>query len=156
MSTPANTYWTDSRMVELRSLCEQGLSYRQIAARMGGGITSSAVIGKAGRFGISNGRHQPLKQQTLQNIKKRRPKQKQKAKPMLPPAPPPLPFVLAPEIPVPLAQRKTVHELENAHCRWPYGEPAQSDFYFCGAPTANLAEGIPYCPAHFRVAYRQR
>lgn len=42
-----------------------------------------------------------------------------------------------------------VAELEQYNCRWPYGDPRENGFYFCGAVV--LPEG-PYCPTHTRLA----
>jgi GcrA cell cycle regulator len=36
-------------------------------------------------------------------------------------------------------------------CRWPIGDPAATEFHFCGrGPKA----GSPYCEAHARKAYQ--
>jgi hypothetical protein len=52
---------------------------------------------------------------------------------------------------VPPAQRRSLIELGAAVCRWPFGDPATADFFFCGAPA--LAER-PYCAAHCAQAFR--
>ena len=49
----------------------------------------------------------------------------------------------------PIEQRKTFFELEDCHCRWPFGDPRKSDFYFCGATKIN---GFSYCAAHLRLS----
>lgn len=36
-------------------------------------------------------------------------------------------------------------------CQWPLGDPRHPTFRFCGAPVGNTE--IPYCAAHYRVAY---
>jgi GcrA cell cycle regulator len=41
--------------------------------------------------------------------------------------------------------------LSDRTCRWPVGDPGNSDFFFCGAqPFRNK----PYCAAHCARAYR--
>src|SRR5581483_98022 len=55
---------------------------------------------------------------------------------------------------IPVSQRKMLMELENCSCRFPYGEPGQPDFFFCGCPTADMTSGRPYCLNHTRTAYR--
>ncbi len=45
--------WTDDRVGMLRSLWKEGHSARQIAMRIGSGISRNAVIGKAHRLGLS-------------------------------------------------------------------------------------------------------
>ena len=48
--------WTEARIDQLRTLHAEGLSFAQIA-RVLGGVTRNAVIGKAGRIGLT-GREQ--------------------------------------------------------------------------------------------------
>jgi GcrA cell cycle regulator len=36
-------------------------------------------------------------------------------------------------------------------CRWPIGDPAATEFHFCGR---NPKAGSPYCEAHARKAYQ--
>jgi GcrA cell cycle regulator len=40
-------------------------------------------------------------------------------------------------------------ELQSHQCKWPFGDPRQHDFYFCGA--VRFAEG-PYCRRHSLMA----
>jgi len=45
----------------------------------------------------------------------------------------------------------TVLTISDRMCRWPIGDPAASEFHFCGhSPKA----GSPYCEAHARKAYQ--
>lgn len=48
--------------------------------------------------------------------------------------------------------RVTFAQLEPHHCRWPFGEPRQSDFRFCGCRREN--EKQPYCAKHNVMAGR--
>jgi GcrA cell cycle regulator len=48
---------------------------------------------------------------------------------------------------------KTLLELTNNNCRWPHGRPGTAGFFFCGAASADLERGMPYCPRHARRAY---
>ncbi len=57
-----------------------------------------------------------------------------------------------PEVPARLG-RKSILELTKNCCRWPYGELGKGNYLFCGAPGADLDEGIPYCARHMRRAY---
>lgn len=52
----------------------------------------------------------------------------------------------------PLEQRKTLIDLEPHHCRWPFGDPRESSFYFCGA---NKAAGFSYCAGHLRLSMQE-
>jgi len=51
------------------------------------------------------------------------------------------------------ARGKTLFELTNDSCRWPFGDPGTSDFHFCGAKGADLEQGMPYCARHAKHAY---
>jgi GcrA cell cycle regulator len=53
---------------------------------------------------------------------------------------------------VPHWQRCSFLELSRSTCRWPVGDPARPDFFFCGA---DPLEGKPYCGAHWTRAYRK-
>lgn len=42
-------------------------------------------------------------------------------------------------------------ELTERTCKWPVGDPATEDFWFCGLP---VQSGKPYCEAHVGVAFQ--
>lgn len=50
-------------------------------------------------------------------------------------------------------QGKTLLELTNACCRWPFKRPGGDKYFFCGAPEADLENGVPYCARHMKRAY---
>jgi GcrA cell cycle regulator len=49
------------------------------------------------------------------------------------------------------AKRLTLMELTERTCKWPVGDPATEDFWFCGLPSL---PGKPYCEAHVGVAFQ--
>lgn len=49
------------------------------------------------------------------------------------------------------ARRLSLMELTERTCKWPIGDPATDDFYFCGLP---VVAGKPYCEAHVAVAFQ--
>ncbi len=49
------------------------------------------------------------------------------------------------------ARRLTLMELTERTCKWPVGDPATDNFWFCGLPTQ---AGKPYCEAHVGVAFQ--
>jgi GcrA cell cycle regulator len=55
------------------------------------------------------------------------------------------------EVVVPMSERITIMELRETTCRWPFGDPASTDFRFCGG---NSPVGTPYCAFHSRIAYQ--
>jgi hypothetical protein len=56
-----------------------------------------------------------------------------------------------------LATRKTGRKvvttltLSSRTCKWPFGDPATSDFHYCGQPPQS---GRPYCDEHDRMSYQ--
>jgi len=49
------------------------------------------------------------------------------------------------------AKRLTLMELTERTCKWPVGDPATDQFWFCGLPSET---GKPYCEAHVGVAFQ--
>ena len=49
------------------------------------------------------------------------------------------------------ARRLTLMELTERTCKWPIGDPATDDFWFCGLTSS---PGKPYCDAHVGVAFQ--
>ena len=49
------------------------------------------------------------------------------------------------------ARKIHLMELTERTCKWPIGDPATEDFYFCGLP---VQQGKPYCEAHVGVAFQ--
>jgi GcrA cell cycle regulator len=52
---------------------------------------------------------------------------------------------------VPISKRATILTLTERTCKWPIGDPATEDFYFCGRQSD---AGVPYCAHHCKVAYQ--
>ena len=156
--------WTEERVELLKRLWAEGLSASQIAARLGG-VTRNAVIGKVHRLGLSG-------RATTSRVKAARPRRRvatrmdQARRPILPtrgnvalkpiyeeeadvdmhPAPAPIE-----ELVIPPSERATILTLKEQMCRWPIGDPVESDFHFCGRKSA---QGMPYCEHHARIAYQ--
>ena len=49
------------------------------------------------------------------------------------------------------AKKLNLMELTERTCKWPVGDPATPDFWFCGLP---VQTGKPYCEAHVGVAFQ--
>ncbi len=49
------------------------------------------------------------------------------------------------------ARRISLMELTERTCKWPIGDPATEDFWFCGL---SATPGKPYCEAHVGVAFQ--
>ena len=140
--------WTPERIVLLKNGINAGLSCGQIAREIG--VSRNAVIGKVNRLGLSrfNGvAAGPLAQAGARKnarskiVTQHRILRALWAKPQL----------AGVEAPSDSANRCTLFELQQWHCRWPLGDPGSEDFGFCGSKPL---DGLPYCPAHARIAYR--
>jgi GcrA cell cycle regulator len=168
MSPSPDKRWTEERCDELRRLVAEGNSYALIAGAMG--ISRNAAIGKALRLGLCHPvpvitkarqepwqpRHRPPSKRgedggLASRLSHRRAHNFTGAK---------IAHRKTVEDPgmeqtadvfdqaIPLAQRRSLMELDADTCRWPVGEGA--DLFFCGAtPT----EGFSYCGPHCRRAY---
>ena len=49
------------------------------------------------------------------------------------------------------AKRISLMELTERTCKWPIGDPATDEFWFCGL---SVQQGKPYCEAHVGVAFQ--
>lgn len=49
------------------------------------------------------------------------------------------------------AKKIGLMELTERTCKWPIGDPATEEFWFCGLP---VKQGKPYCEAHVGVAFQ--
>ncbi len=131
--------WSDDRVEQLKKLWEGGLSASQIAAELGN-VTRNAVIGKVHRLGLSGRAKSPSSAAPRQ--RKARPAQQMMrvSRPVsrgntalahafeveMEPDP------IAYDNVVPMSQRLSLLELNEATCHWPIGDPSSSEFFFCG------------------------
>lgn len=58
----------------------------------------------------------------------------------------------AAELFIPVEERISLLQLTEKTCKWPIGDPMNSEFHFCGRDSE---EGKPYCEFHSRRAYHQ-
>ena len=49
------------------------------------------------------------------------------------------------------SRKLTLMQLTERTCKWPVGDPATEEFWFCGLPAS---PGKPYCEAHVSVAFQ--
>lgn len=150
-ASPEASPWTEERIEKLKTLCAaRKLSFSQIAAELGGGISRNAAIGKANRLGLegrSVGREPGPKvnrQRTgmgavVQKINAAVQKINSKAQPKIKPEP----FVPACVEVEP--RNLAFHDLEENDCRFAYGD---NPFTFCGHPKT---QGSSYCASHHRL-----
>ena len=150
--------WSEDRVEQLKKLWEAGLSASQIAAELGN-VTRNAVIGKVHRLGLSGRAKSPSSAAPRQ--RKARPAQHMMrvSRPVsrgntalahafeVEMEPDPIAF----DNVVPMSQRLSLLELNEATCHWPVGDPSSPEFFFCGGKALC---GLPYCAHHSRVAYQ--
>src|SRR6202021_2152837 len=158
--------WTDDRVEQLKKLWEGGLSASQIAAELGN-VTRNAVIGKVHRLGLAGRAKSPSSAASRPPRRMAPPPAHRVAGPRLAPAPRmtrgATALAYAPQalseletqeefesVVVPMSLRVTIIELKESMCRWPLGDPANSEFPYCGSPTASG----PYCGYHGGLAYQ--
>lgn len=167
--------WTDERIKQLRQLWSEGQSASKIAEKLGG-VTRNAVIGKIHRLGLSNRsensekkiitkkRGRPTKVKNTDNFQEQVDKNKDFSqinsdkidylhvdgveydKNKLPEAT--LANIAELEE---NAKKLNLMELTERTCKWPIGDPATENFWFCGHPSE---QGKPYCSTHVSIAFQ--
>jgi GcrA cell cycle regulator len=150
--------WTTERVALLKNRIAAGLSCAEVARELE--VSRNAVIGKANRLGLSRLKSmtagQPARSDNAKIAGLERPRAKSPRQGIVTPhqiaqalrRKPRLPFA---EVPVDIANRCSLLELQQGQCRWPISEPGAQDFGFCGS---ERAQGVPYCAGHARMAYR--
>jgi GcrA cell cycle regulator len=158
--------WTDEVVEQLKQHWSDGKSASQIAGLLGNGVTRNAVIGKVHRLGLA-GRAKTPSAAVSRPRRVAPPPMHRIAGPHLNSHAPRIvrgatALALAPEalheleqpefesVVVPMSVRVTIVELKESMCRWPLGDPATSEFRYCGSPTA----AGPYCGYHGGLAYQ--
>jgi GcrA cell cycle regulator len=147
--------WTAQGSKELARLWAAGLSGTKIAEALGGGVTRSAVIGRAYRMGLpQRGMRTALLAQVARRIKARR--QRSTAMSVardLAPTTRAIRALMASETPpdADLAGQKNLGllDLEDRDCRWP--TTAGTRHGFCGR---EKVPGLSYCRHHARLAFQ--
>ena len=172
--------WTDERVELLKKMWTEGQSASQIAKELGGVTRNAVIgkvhrLGLSNRAGAT-----PAKAEAKPAKAEAKPKPQPKTEPAREPKPepvaearpiparkaiipagqplPPQPSAneISPEALAKVnevekkAKKLTLMELTERTCKWPVGDPATDDFWFCGLP---VQQGKPYCEAHVGVAF---
>ncbi|HEY0948219.1 MAG TPA: GcrA family cell cycle regulator [Candidatus Paceibacterota bacterium] len=152
-----NDGWTQDRVSTLKKLWLEGQSATEISRQLGAGITRNAVIGKVHRLGLS-GRATPSQparttfsdgRSRVKKSTQNRPAQKAATRPPATSSDPAPRVEDEPVLPD-LSGTAVLGTLSKHMCRWPIGDPASSDFSFCG----RKSDHGPYCIEHGRVAFQ--
>lgn len=144
-----NATWTAARIEELRACLDRGMTCSQIAAAIG--VSRNAVIGKIHRLGLSSGR--PAGAPTRANCPPRArhprgPTQRRLLR--LAYAHAPVDEIMSSMVVISTHPCSLI-DIGAHQCRWPIGDPARTDFLFCGNDAIG---GFAYCLGHARMAYR--
>ena len=120
--------WTEDRLAKLRELWDKKLSITKIGEELG--VSRNAVAGKAHRLGLEK-RQSPIKPSIKPKTQKNEWDETLRG-------------------PMPLRLVLRSLEWSRNKCLWPYGDPKNLDFKFCGEP---VFSGKPYCLKHCELAY---
>lgn len=137
------------RLTEMHA---EGLSFSEIAAELGHGLTRNSCIGKAKRLGLPMRRdvHDP----NLPRPAKPRPDKAKHAVPSRAYRRQALEsddcYEFVCDEAIPIAQRKTFAQLKPIHCRFIYGHPSSGDFFYCGG----TKYAGSYCAYHHAITHR--
>jgi GcrA cell cycle regulator len=173
--------WTDDRVEVLKKMWGEGKSASQIAKELGGVTRNAVIgkvhrLGLSNRSGGASPA-KPAAKEKAPVTKSKEPAKPRMVSPDNVPAPvpksqirpklvvtagqplPPQPSAneISPEALASVrevekgAKRLSVMELTERTCKWPVGDPATEDFWFCGLPSQT---GKPYCEAHVGVAFQ--
>jgi GcrA cell cycle regulator len=158
--------WTDEIVEQLKQHWIDGKSASQIASLLGDGLTRNAVIGKVHRLGLAGRAKTPSANAQRPRRATAQPAHRVAGPRIAVPvarmvrgatalaiAPETLAELEPPEfesVVVPMSLRVTIVELKESMCRWPLGDPATSEFRYCGSPTGSG----PYCTHHSVMAYQ--
>lgn len=131
--------WSEEQIDLLKKLWAAGEPAQAIAAKLGD-MSRSAVLGKVFRLRlkpVTAGQRkaaQATRPRSSGTVARRR--------------------GIEPEPPAKKDRKgKTLFELNNRCCRWPYRRPGAEHYFFCGIEEADLEAGVPYCPRHMKRAY---
>lgn len=151
-----NLEWTDERVELLRKRWSEGHSGSVIGDELG--VSRCSVLGKAFRLGL------PSRNPSVRAHSKRRTKAskspwfKQMAeRPEAPKREPKRTYKIGPDPwtprdveEIPEADRVSLLDLTDKHCRYPFGEGR--DIAFCGR---DRVPGVSYCASHARTCYTE-
>ena len=173
--------WTDDRVEILKTMWMEGKSASQIAKELGGVTRNAVIgkvhrLGLSNRATTTKAKAAPKAKATPKAKAPSKPKTVETSSSSSSPVttvtiPPRKPIITAgqPLPPQPSnseisaealekvatvekdAKKLSLMELTERTCKWPIGDPATDDFWFCGL-TAET--GKPYCEAHNGVAFQ--
>ncbi len=173
--------WTDERVETLKRMWNEGQSASQIAKELGGVTRNAVIgkvhrLGLSNRTGGVEAKPASEAEEQVEEAaaavatevpvaaepKDEVPKPPAPLRKPIVPAGQPLPpqpsaNEISPEALATVrevekaAKKISLMELPERTCKWPIGDPATEDFWFCGLA---VQPGKPYCEAHVGVAFQ--
>ena len=150
----SDSQWTDERIEKLKQLYLAGVRLEDIRVELGGGLSRSAISGKANRLGLVHGKSPLAKRPKLSRA---RPRQKLSRLILggldftnqVPKVSAPVVVSVAPVAPVePTPLRLDLFQLTDSVCKWSVSD--EPPHFFCGHPTEWQQ---PWCQWHRRIAW---
>lgn len=143
--------WNDEQIATLKALWPAGAPVEKIAEAIGHPGERNAVIGKARRLRL--GKH-PMAGVPVGILAKRTPQPKSQsvaaARDGLRKSVPESRYLTSGVwSPPPGAAMLGLLEINDATCKWPYGDPLSGDFGFCGHPPEQRPQRRPTDPVRF-------
>lgn len=132
--------WTEEHIMELKALWGKGLSGSRIARILR--MSRSAVLGKVGR----------LKLPPRSTTRSAHPC-KVAPKPAVPPPEPKPGVTIEPPLTLKDGSRVTPITINDRMCHWPYGDPLDTGFHYCGR---QAKAGKLYCEGHDQKMHEPR
>jgi GcrA cell cycle regulator len=148
---PSTSPWTPERIEQLKSCFAAGMTCSEIGAAIG--VSRNAVIGKIHRLGLSGERPAGARARATNCPPRARLPRRSTQRHLLR-----LAYARAPlgeevslDTTIVSLHPCSLIDIADRQCRWPIGDPASTDFLFCGNDAIN---GFTYCLGHARMAYR--
>ncbi len=143
--------WTEERVQTLRKLWTEGLSANQIAKQLACGFSRNAVIGKVHRLGLPGRATPPRPTKTVRVTRPRAVPTAPRLRTVAPPRPAKAPII---EVTPKLREDgrlETVQTISSRQCRYPYGDPNEASFGFCGH---SCKKDSQWCADHRLLVYQ--
>jgi GcrA cell cycle regulator len=148
---PATSPWTPERIAQLKSCFAAGMTCSEIGAAIG--VSRNAVIGKIHRLGLSGERPAGVRARATDCPPRARHPRRSTQRNLLR-----LAFARAPlgeevmlDTVIASLHPCSLIDITDRQCRWPIGDPASTNFLFCGNEAIKC---FTCCLGHARMAYR--
>jgi len=152
----ADNPWTAERENLLREYYPKMRSWdvaERIGRETGMVFNKNQIIGKASRLRLMAFKPKPIRSRRVSDKPSSR--VRWRPKPQNAPEATAVAIQAIPEViePPKMQPMGYFDDWPNNRCRYPFGNPKDKDFYFCGAEGVNVDCGEPYCKYHANIAF---